>query len=466
MKRRLAFALALALAQASILTLALPVSARAETEGNFIRGVDVSSLLSLLRSGVRYYDFDGNVLGGEDGSVDRQGEAFFRFLAENGVNWTRIRVWNDPFDAGGHGYGGGSCDLNAAVRMGRWAAKAGLRTLVDFHCSDFWADPGKQTPPKAWKGKTVDEKAVLLRSYVAESLRTLLAAGVDVGMVQIGNETTSGFCGESDWDNMAKLFSAGSAAVREVSKETGREIPVVLHFTNPEREGSYAYYAQELDRRGVDYDVFASSYYPFWHGSPENLTAVLKQVADTYGKQVLIAETSWGYTSADGDGFPNTSSGDENALHPFTVQGQTDTLSDVARAVTAVGEKGLGLFYWEPAWIPVGDVSGLSGEAREARIAENRRLWEEYGSGWTASFAAGYDANVDGTGGSAVDNQALFDFSGHPLDSLRRFGGASDRPKPDASGKLPWVVPVGIALAAVAVAGFAGRSASKKRRKR
>ncbi len=431
-----------------------------------MRGVDVSSLLSLLRSGVRYYDFDGNPLGGEGGSVDEQGEAFFRFLAASGVNWTRVRVWNDPFDAGGHGYGGGNCDLDAAVRMGQWAAKAGVRTLIDFHYSDFWADPGKQTPPKAWTGKSPDEKAALLHGYTAESLRTLLDAGVDVGMVQIGNETTSGICGESDWDNMAKLFSAGSAAVREVSRETDREILVALHFTNPEREGSYAYYAQELDRHGVDYDVFASSYYPFWHGSLENLTASLRHVADTYGKQVLIAETSWGYTSADGDGFPNTSSGDESPLHPFTVQGQIDMLADVERAVTAVGKKGIGIFYWEPAWIPVGDVSGLSGTAREAQIKENRRLWEEYGSGWAASSAAEYDKNVDGVGGSAVDNQALFDFAGRPLDSLRWFRRASVDSKPDASPKFPWALPVGVALAAVAVAGFAGRSASKKHKKR
>src|SRR5699024_2872441 len=113
-----------------------------------------------------------------------------------------------------------------------------------------------------------------------------------------GNETTGGeIAGVSGWENTAGLFQAGSEAVHDVF---GEDVKVAVHFTNPERAGQYASVARELDERGVDYDVFLSSYYPFWHGSLENLTAVLDQVATTYDKEVAVAEVSSVYTLADG----------------------------------------------------------------------------------------------------------------------------------------------------------------------
>lgn len=401
----------------------------AGSDGDFIRGVDVSSLLSLLNSGVVFRDADGNPLGD---SVESQGKAFMTQLADAGVNWVRLRVWNDPYDAQGHGYGGGNNDLNAALQMGRWASEAGLQVLIDFHYSDFWADPGKQQAPKAWKDMTVDEKAEAVSDYTADSLRTLLEAGVNVGMVQIGNETNNGIAGvmygTDGWDAAAQLFAAGVDAAHAVAAEYHTTILAAVHFTNPETAGRYAGYAKQLADYNVNYDVFATSYYPYWHGTLDNLTAVLQQVADTYGKKVMVAETSWATTLEDGDGHDNTvrvGSNDNSNMSgknwAFSVQGQASEVADVAQAVTAVGDKGIGLFYWEPAWQPVHNVSGLEGEAYEAQVTANRLAWEQYGSGWASSYAGEYDPNDAGKwfGGSAVDNQAMFDFDGKPLASLQ-----------------------------------------------
>lgn len=403
----------------------------AGSDGDFIRGVDVSSLLSLLNSGVTFQDWDGSPLGTAD-DVDSQGRAFMQLLADAGVNWVRLRVWDNPFDANGNGYGGGNNDLGAAVTMGKWATAAGLKVLIDFHYSDFWADPGKQQAPKAWKDMTVDEKADAVSTFTTESLRTLLGAGVNVGMVQIGNETNNGIAGvmyETDgWDAAAKLFAAGVNAAHAVAAEYNTTILAAVHFTNPETAGRYAGYAKRLEDNNVNYDVFASSYYPYWHGSLDNLTAVLRQVADTYGKKVMVAETSWATTLEDGDGHDNTvrvGSNDNSNMSgknwAFSVQGQASEVADVASAVTAVGENGIGLFYWEPAWQPVHNVSGLEGEVYDAQVAANRLAWEQYGSGWASSYAGEYDPDDAGEwyGGSAVDNQAMFDFDGKPLASLQ-----------------------------------------------
>ncbi len=292
---------------------------------DFIMGMDASCVPSLEASGVKYYDH-----GGEEKDV-------YAILAENGINYIRVRVWNDPFDGNGNGYGGGNCDIENAVEIGKRATKQGMKLLVNFHYSDFWADPSKQMAPKAWQGMGIEEKTDALYEYTKDCLEKLKKAGVQVGMVQIGNETTGAMCGEYDWKNITALMSAGSRAVRE----TCPDALVAIHFTNPERAGSYAEYGRRLSDYAVDYDVFASSYYPFWHGSLENLNSVLTDIVGTYGKKVMIAETSYPYTSIDSDFHGNTikDSG-------YSVQGQADHIRTMIAAASDI-DGCLGIYYWE-----------------------------------------------------------------------------------------------------------------------
>ena len=264
--------------------------------GDFFTGADMSSYLAEKESGVKYYDFDGNEL-------DDAG--FFRFLYENGTNLLRVRVWVDPYDKDGHGYGGGNCDLEHAVKLGKLATDAGMRVLIDFHYSDFWADPGKQRAPKAWENDDLETKCTHLHDYTKESLETLLSEGVDVAMVQVGNETNNGIAGEDDWNDMPKLFAEGVRAIREVSAESGHEIMAAVHFANPEHPGNYRTFAKALEEGGVDYDVFCTSYYPYWHGTLKNLSGILKDISSKYGKKVMVSETSYVYTFEDGDGAGN-----------------------------------------------------------------------------------------------------------------------------------------------------------------
>ncbi|SES27366.1 arabinogalactan endo-1,4-beta-galactosidase [Gracilibacillus ureilyticus] len=371
-------------------------------DDDFIKGVDVSSILSLEESGVKYYNEAG------------EEQDIFTTLADAGVNYVRVRVWNDPYDSNGNGYGGGNNDIEKAIEIGKRATANGMKLLVDFHYSDFWADPAKQQAPKAWQGLSLEEKKTALYNYTKDSLQQLIEEGVDVGMVQVGNETNGGMAGEFDWENITALFNEGSKAIREVDPN----ILVALHFTNPETAGRYESIAQTLATNNVDYDVFASSYYPFWHGTLDNLTSVLKHVANTYDKKVMVAETSYTYTSADGDGHGNTAPKEtgQTINYPVTVQGQATAVRDVIEAVANVGEAGIGVFYWEPAWLPVGNPDNIDTDV-------NQQLWEQFGSGWATSYAAEYDPEDAGEwyGGSAVDNQALFDFYGNPLPSLNVF---------------------------------------------
>ncbi|MGB4528918.1 MAG: glycosyl hydrolase 53 family protein [Bacillota bacterium] len=371
---------------------------------DFIKGADISSVIALENSGVVFYNAEGEV------------QDIFQTLKEHGINYIRVRVWNDPYDAEGNPYGGGNNDLATAVKIGKRATAQGLRLCVNFHYSDFWADPSKQQAPKAWEGMSIDQKANALYEFTKHSLETLLREGIDVGMVQIGNETTGKMCGETNWINITKLMNAGSRAVREVSAAFDTDIEIAVHFTNPERGiREYHRYGMILDNFNVDYDIFASSYYPYWHGTLENLTAVLKDIAESFGKKVMVAEVAYAYTYENGDGFGNTISEESYVVKPYpiTVQGQANAIRDCIQAVVDVGGAGIGVFYWEPAWIPV------PGSSYEERF----ELWEKYGSGWATSFAASYDPADAGVyyGGSSWDNQALFDFNGRPLASLQVF---------------------------------------------
>ena len=365
---------------------------------DFIMGMDLSSVLAEEASGVKYYGYDGKE------------QDIFLTLAQSGVTHIRVRVWNDPFDADGNGFGGGNCDIDTAVEIGRRATKYGLKLIVDFHYSDFWADPSKQMVPRAWQGMSIEEKTEAAYQYTKECLEKLKAAKVDVGMVQTGNETNAALAGEKTWFNIQYIMQAGARATREVFPEA----LVAVHFANPETPDRYRSWASKLEYYEVDYDVFATSYYPYWHGTLDNLAGILSEIAETYDKKVMVMETSYAYTAEDTDFNGNTiGEGGEVKGYPFSVQGQTNCIVDIIDTIANKTKNGIGVVYWEGAWITVGTESW----------EKNHEIWEKYGSGWASSYASVYDPNDAGKyyGGSAVDNQAMFDSEGHPLESLKLF---------------------------------------------
>lgn len=359
---------------------------------DFIKGMDISSILSLEDSGVKFYNEAG------------EEQDIFKTLADAGINYIRVRVWNDPYDADGNGYGGGNCDAKVAAEIGKRAAKYGMKLLVDFHYSDFWADPAKQMAPKAWADMDFFGMQEAIVEYTKDSLKTIQDAGAEIGMVQIGNEINHGMAGLKNYTQVLGLLKSAAEAVKSVSED----ILVCVHYTEIDNAEDIMKKAANLESAEVDYDVFGVSYYPYWHGTLENLTYVLKSVKDTYGVDVCVVETSYAYTTEDGDCSGNTiGEGDMLDQYPASVQGQANFIRDVIAATVDGG--GIGVFYWEGAWIPVGN-----------EYESNMELWTKYGSGWASKYASAYDPDDAGRyyGGSAVDNQAFFDFEGKPLASL------------------------------------------------
>ena len=390
-----------------------------------IRGMDISSYTALKKAGVKYYDFDGKET------------SLLKVLHDNGVNYIRIRIWNDPTNEKGETYGGGANDVAAGLEIAKEAAQYDMKLLLDFHYSDFWADPALQKIPKAWEKDKNDTEKMKQNVYdfTKDTIKKFQEVGVDIGMVQVGNEITNGMLdimpdyskGETykdTWGNAknAKILcgylKAGIKAVRECTPKA----LVTLHLESM-GYGKCSEIMNAWERNGVDYDVFGSSFYQFWQGnSSKNALAGLQKIenlAKSRGKMYAVMETSWLNSLKDADGTSNViGEGHTNAkVYSDDPQGQVDALTDMYQTLLS-NDNGLGAFYWEGAWIPV--------KAGWTNWKYNKDMSDRYGTGWAAQGAKGYYPDnkmyyngQPAWGGSSWDNQTLFDSNGYPLQSLK-----------------------------------------------
>ena len=337
-----------------------------------IMGADVSSLPKSEDHGAVYRTGTGR-------RVDA-----LNLLHASGVNAVRLKVWVHPAD----GYNTIERILPVAAR----AKRLGMGLMVDFHYSDGWADPGKQIKPAAWSGFSVPQLQQAVHDHTFEVLHALRAQGTPADLAQIGNEINGGMLwpdGDyNHWDNLAGMLIAASTAVKRASRSTR----VVVHLAEGGNNGGHRWWLDNALARGVPFDVIAVSHYLYWHGPVANLQANLIDLAARYDRDVLVAETAYGFTTAQDDAEPQifTPALAAAAGFPATPAGQADALRTVCDAVAAVPDRrGLGVFYWEPTWTAVA------------------------GSGW--------DPN-DPASGNGWENQALFDFDDRALPALSVFG--------------------------------------------
>jgi arabinogalactan endo-1,4-beta-galactosidase len=357
---------------------------------DFIMGADVSMLKQIEDSGGKFY-------------ADGAEKDCLTILKEHGVNWIRLRIWNDPTDANGEYLGGGNNDLKRTVEIAARAKSMGFKFLLDFHYSDWWADPGKQNMPKAWVGLNLEELKKAVYDYTANVIQTLAKANAMPDMVQIGNEVNGGMLwplGKTlkqgseaigGYDGFADLLKMGIKAVRDTdpnNNDPKKKARIIIHLANGGDNGLYRTGFDALTERNVDYDVIGLSYYSYWHGALAQLKSNMNDISARYHKDVVIAEAAYAFTLDDSDGFPNLFGGNEQNLGGYkaTVQGQATAIRNTMEAVAQVPNgRGLGVFYWEPDWIAVKGAGWKTGE----------------GNNW--------------------ENQAMFDFDGEALPSMNVF---------------------------------------------
>jgi arabinogalactan endo-1,4-beta-galactosidase len=323
-------------------------------------GADISAMQRTLDLGYKYYDSNG---------VQRDPHDL---LKAAGANYARFRVWNAPPS----NYNNKPKVLQAA----RAAKNKGMKVLIDLHYSDWWADPGQQNKPGAWWTHNIGQLETDVYNHTYDMCNSLKAQGTTPDSFQIGNEINTGMLWNegkvvnNDFTNLARLLKAGYNAVKACNSGT----QVFIHTANSQSMANARWFYDGIRAKGVSWDVTALSYYCYWHGSMSNMTSVVADMRNRYGKPVVIVETAYPFTEGNADGQPNNASGPSLCGYPATWAGQGQAFTAIQNAARNGGASGV--FYWEPTWYAVP------------------------GNGWDPT-------NINGTG-NAWDNQAIFDWGG------------------------------------------------------
>lgn len=372
----------------------------------FVKGADISILNEIESLGGKYY-------------IDGKEEDCFEILRLHNINTIRLRIWVDPFDRKGVPYLGGTNDIGTTMDLAKRAKLKGMKIMLNFHYSDFWADPKKQVKPKSWESLTGQSLIDKVYSYTKNVLDKFKDNNIFPEYVQIGNEITNGmlwpdgktptylfeerkferFSDEKkrkSFDKLANLLKAGIKATKHSLGEP--QAKIILHLDFGGANDLYRTWFDEVSKRDVMFDIIGLSYYPFWHGTLDELQFNMNDISARYNKDVLVVETSYGFTSKDPSGksiFTNDLA--KKAGYPATVDGQKQFLVDLMNNIQKVKSgRGIGIVYWEPGWLPLKGTSWASNEGMEYAndIADMGNHWA---------------------------NQALFDFNGNALDSLGAF---------------------------------------------
>ena len=364
---------------------------------DFACGVDISTIEMVEECGGVFYNEEGKE------------QNVYEILRENGVNFVRLRLWNDPFNKEGKSYGAGNNDILTDLKIMKKAKRVGMNILLDFHYSDFWADPGSQTCPKAWVDTKDINKAVY--DYTFDALKFYKDNGINIDAVQLGNEINNGLIypygklNFSNYDNSLVNISNILKSAQKASKDVFKNIKTIVHLANAHDKNPFVRYLRALEKNNVDYDIIGVSAYPYWHGNKDNLYKNLNYVSTIFNKPVMIVETSYGYTFETNENVENIFDKEKAKVSNYEVspQGQVDLLCDEIDVLSRINNNmGLGIFYWEPCWLPVknanaGNSYGLAYQMGSDDISK----FEEWKNGWA--------------------NQCLFSYTGKMLPSLKVF---------------------------------------------
>jgi arabinogalactan endo-1,4-beta-galactosidase len=297
-----------------------------------MRGADVSTLQRAVDLGARYYTADGVAADPLD------------ILKGAGVNYVRLRVWNNPV--------GGYNNAARVLAYARTVKYKGLKLLLDFHYSDTWADPGVQTKPAAWASHGIPTLTTDVYNYTYGLCSDLRAQGTAPDSVQIGNEINVGMLWNdgkvvnNDFTNLSLLLKAGYNATKACSNAT----QVVIHTADADSDAHARWFYDGIRAKGVTWDITGLSYYCNWHGTMANMTSVVSDMISRYGRPVIIAETAAPFTLNNADSTGNS----VNSACPgyaATWAGQGAAFTAVQNAAKAGGA--IGVFYWEPTWTAV-----------------------------------------------------------------------------------------------------------------
>jgi arabinogalactan endo-1,4-beta-galactosidase len=277
----------------------------------------------------------------DNGTVFRDSggaQSGLKIFKDHGYNWIRLRLFHTPTELPN--------SLDYTIAMARDAKRLGYKFLLNYHYSDTWADPQKQTIPLAWQGMSHARLVKAVFDYTRQTMEAFRKAGVVPDMVQPGNEITPGMLWPDgklpeNWANFSELLKSAIDGV-VAGSEGGASPRIMIHIDKGGDKACTQHFFDELESHGVRYDVIGQSYYPWWHGTLEDLRENLAFMAGRYRKDIIVVEAAYCWRP--------TEYKDKQGPYPETPDGQKKFLEDVNRAVLQTPDgRGAGVFWWEPA---------------------------------------------------------------------------------------------------------------------
>ncbi len=292
----------------------------------------------------------------------------FQILAANGVTYVRFRIWNDPAE--------GFDNKADVLALAKRARAAGLKIMINFHYSDSWADPSRQTKPAAWASLSFSDLAGAVHDYTLDVVRSLIRQGTPPDIIEVGNEIIhgmlwpDGFVARGDptydspaqWKNLATLINSGIEGVRDAHSKAR----IMIHVSSAD-ETELTWFYDNLIGQGVRFDDIGLSYYYLWHGDIATYSPILNDIAERYDKPIIIAETAYPFTLGWND-WTNNIIGLDSQLapgYPASEDGQAAWLQAVVDMTRSIPDnKGAGVFYWGGEWIATSpqDANGSTWE--------------------------------------------------------------------------------------------------------
>lgn len=305
----------------------------------FYKGMDLSFQSELEDYNVPYKDANGNAV------------ELLDFVKSKGTNLIRLKLWHTPQD--------GQNSLEDVKSYAQRIKTKEMNFLLDFHYSDFWADPGTQTPPAAWQNLEIEDLKAAIYNYTKNVVQQLKAQNTLPEIIQIGNETDSGFLWDygkvwnefnDNWVNYADLVTEAIRAVREV--DTEGKVKIMLHHSSVENS---IYFFNELQTYNLDFDIIGLSYYPQFQTKDLDVVASkLNTLATTFDKEILMVEVAYPFTLQWNDNLTNYIGSINQTIPEFapTPQGQKAYLEWLINTIKNIPRnKGIGFCYWAPDWV-------------------------------------------------------------------------------------------------------------------
>ena len=289
--------------------LALPLAFCATTKAaDYAVGADLSFLKQAEDRGTVFKD-------------DGQAKPGLQIFKDHGYNWIRLRLFHTPTQLPNN--------LDYTIALAKEAKKRGLKFLLNYHYSDTWADPGKQTIPKAWQGKSHAELVQAVFEYTRDTVAAFRAAGMLPDMVQPGNEITPGMLWPDGklpdhWDNFADLLKAAIKGI-DAGRGDAKRPRIMIHIDRGGDKKTTRSFFDNLRSYGVDYDVIGQSYYPWWHGTLLDLRENMYFMAREYQKDIILVEVAYCWRPTEYRKRPGP--------FPETPEGQKEFLEEVNRIV-------------------------------------------------------------------------------------------------------------------------------------